>query len=195
MRKTPAAALLLNLPEEQRAKLANWLLGGMPYHLAKQLVSKEFGVEVRSLSTFSSFWEEACLPYVLERRRQMLKAAAARTGEALDNPDAFDDATVDALKQRAYELAEAPDSKAGELRAIVLLLLKYQEQKLKSQKMNLDREKWEFDAAQLCIEKRQELQKICETNPLDDYARLQEVRRLIFGNPPHEKPLLESQGA
>jgi|HubBroStandDraft_6_1064221.scaffolds.fasta_scaffold167004_2 hypothetical protein len=193
MRKHPAAALLLSLPEDQRDKLAGWLLGGMPYHQARILVKKEFGVEVRSLSTFSSFWDEACVPYLLARRRQMLRAATARSGEALDDPGVFDEATIDALKQRAYELAESPESKASELRSVVLLLLKYQEQRMKSLRLELDREKYEFDAAQVCLDRHEELQAICEENPLDDRVRLQKIRLLLFGPPPNEKPLLESQ--
>jgi hypothetical protein len=187
MRKTPAAALLLNLPEEQRAKLADWLLNGMPYHQAKMLVAKEFGVEVRSLSTFSSFWQEACLPHLLMRRRQMLRSAAARTGEALDDPTGFDEATIDALKQKAYELAEAPEPKTNDLRTVMLLLVRYRDQQLKGERLAFDREKHEFDAAKKCMEKREELQKIHQENPLDDDVKLEKVRRLLFGIPPNER--------
>ena len=57
--KLRSDAKLLNLPEEQQAQLADWLLSGMPYHVARATVETEFGVRV-ALSAFTQFWNEVC---------------------------------------------------------------------------------------------------------------------------------------
>jgi hypothetical protein len=137
MRKTRSDAVLLNLPEEQQAKLAAWLLAGVPYHEAKVLAEKEFGVVVRSLDSFRSFWQQVCQPQILARRRRAVTTASERAEEAKSNPGQFDVATMDAIKQRAYELAESPESRPGDVKAILMLLLKARDQDRQERELDL----------------------------------------------------------
>lgn len=129
--------MLLNLPEEQQAKLADWLLGGMPYHEAKVLSEKEFGVTLRSLDSFRSFWQEVCQPQILARRRRALSTADERAEEAKRNPGQFDLATMDAIRQRAYELAESPEASSKDVKAILMLLLKARDQDRQERELDL----------------------------------------------------------
>ena len=77
MRKLRADAALLNLPEDQQAKLADWLLSGIPYHEARARVEKEFGVSPTRLVAFTSFWRRVCVPQLLQRRRRAPTAASS----------------------------------------------------------------------------------------------------------------------
>jgi hypothetical protein len=138
MRKPRADAVLLNLPEEQQAKLADWLLGGMPYHEARLLVEKEFGVALRSLDPFRKFWNEVCQAALLARRRRALSTADERAEEAKRHPGQFDAATLDALKQKAYELSEQPDANPRDVKAVLTLVLKARDQDLTERSLALD---------------------------------------------------------
>jgi hypothetical protein len=135
MRKTRSDAVLLNLPEEQQARLAEWLLNGMPYHEAKVLTEKEFGISVRSLASFGSFWSQVCQPLLLARRRRAVGAADSRVEEAERNPAQFDRATIDAIKQKAFELAESPQSDPKDVKAILTLVLKARDQDIEERRV------------------------------------------------------------
>lgn len=177
MNKNRSDAKLLNLPEEQQAKLADWLLGGMPYHEAKVLVEKEFGVEVRSLSAFSGFWAAVCQPAMLKRRSQMSLTAEARAEEAQKEPGKFDEATLDALRQKAYELAEAPNASPKDIKAVMTLLLKAQDQRIKQQQVDqserrlalLEKKAAQFDAAR----------GVMQNKELSETERAQRMRELF----------------
>lgn len=133
---------LLQMPDAQQAKLAEWMLGGMPYHEANVLVEKEFGVAAsRSLERYTSFWNAVCVPHLLARRRRMLGTAESRADAAEAQPGKFDAATLDALKQKAYELAEDPNADAKQVKAIMTLLLKARDQDLDERRLNLDARK------------------------------------------------------
>lgn len=127
---------LLNMSETDQARLAEWLLGGMTYHEANLLVEKEFSVKASaSLGRYSRFWEQVCVPMLLQRRSRMAGTAAARKQEAETNPAEFDKATLDALQQRAYELAENPQSNPKDVKAILTLLLKAKDQSLEERRI------------------------------------------------------------
>jgi hypothetical protein len=148
MRKTRSDAVLMNLPEEQQAKLADWLLSGVPYHEAKVLVEKEFGVTVRSLNTFGVFWREVCAPALLARRRRAVTTAEQRAEEADKTPGRFDQATLDAIKQRAFELSENPNSNPKDVKAVLMLVLKARDQDIKQQDIELRISKYRDQVAE-----------------------------------------------
>lgn len=137
---------LLNMPEPDQARLAEWLLGGMTYHEANLLVEKEFAIKASaSLGRYSRFWEQVCVPMLLQRRSRMAGTAAARKQEADTNPAEFDKATLDALQQRAYELAENPQSNPKDVKAILTLLLKAKDQSLEERRLTLDLNKFKIE--------------------------------------------------
>lgn len=136
MRKPRSDAKLLNLPEEQQAALADWLLGGMPYHVARTELAREFGV-VTSLSALSLFWGAVCQPQLLRRRAQAVTTAEAVADAAASNPGRFDAATIDALRQKAFELAISPIAKPDDVRALFSLVLKAADQGLKERQVSV----------------------------------------------------------
>jgi hypothetical protein len=89
--------------------------------------------------------------------------------------------SMEALKQRAYELAESPGSTAGEREAIALLLRRCERQGLNGGQTGRGKHQW--DAATASFEKRDKLEEVYE-NPLDDDEKLRAVRIAVFGSAP-----------
>jgi hypothetical protein len=144
MRKTRSDNKLLNLPEEQQAQLAEWLLSGVPYHQAQQLVENQFGVRV-SLGKFSLFWSAVCASELLRRRARAVNVANEVAQEAERTPGRFDAATIDALKQKAFELSISPNADPKQVKAIFALVLKARDQELKEGDQELSRTKIELE--------------------------------------------------
>lgn len=186
MRKTRSDAVLKNLPEEQQAKLADWLLSGVPYHEAKVLAEKEFGVALRSLDAFKEFWRDICVPHLLERRRRAFQTAEARAGEAMLNPGQFDKATLDALRQKAFELAESPGANPKDVKAVMMLLLKARDQDIQERQLAFDKQKFEFDAAKACLAKLPELKVVAADKGLSDAQKVEQIRLKLFGELPED---------
>lgn len=180
MRKTRSDATLLNLPDDQQAKLAEWLLNGTPYHEARVLVEKEFGLSLKSLDPFKNFWREVCQPALLARRFRARSTAEQRAEEAKRNPGQFDAATLDAIKQKAYELSEQPDASPKDVKAILMLVLKARDQDFQERQLAFDREKFEFDAAKACLASLSEL-KLISTSKATQDEKVQQIRLKLFG--------------
>lgn len=184
MKKPRADAKLLNLPEAQQAQLAEWLLSGLPYHKARELVEKEFGVAVASLAPFSAFWDEVCRPLLLVRRRRAVEASDEVAKAAAAEPGRFDAATIDALKQKAFELAISPQSDPRDVKGLLMLVLKAKDQDLDEQKLRLEREKFEFDAARRAMEHVEAIRVIQVDGGADAQEKLTRVREALFGVAP-----------
>jgi hypothetical protein len=137
MRKVRSDAVLLNLPEAQQAQLAEWLLGGMPYHQARELIAKEFGVEVKTLRAFPGFWREVCVPALLRRRSMAVETSEEIAQAAAAHPGQFDAATIDALKQKAFELSTSPQADPRDVKSLFMLVLKSRDQDLNERKITL----------------------------------------------------------
>lgn len=135
-RKPRADSKLLNLPEEQQAKLVDWLLGGMPYHTARELVAKEFGVTV-GIASFTGFWQEVCTPHLLRKRSVARETADEMAEEAAARPARFDAATIEAIRQKAFEISLNPLSNPDDVKALFSLVLKKEDQDLKREQVDV----------------------------------------------------------
>ena len=184
MRKTRSDSILLNLPEEQQAQLAEWLLSGVPYHRAQELLEKEFQVSVRSLSSFGRFWEEVCRPALLARRSRAVSTADEVAASAVSSPGRLDEATIAALKQKAFELAISPGQDPEAVKAVFSLVLKARDQDLDAQKLKLDWEKFSFDAAKRAMEEAAKIKAIQADGKLNGDQKIAAVRQLLFGISP-----------
>jgi hypothetical protein len=137
---------LKNLPEEQQAQLADWLLSGVPYHAAKAMVQKEFGVST-GIAALHDFYETVCGPELIARRHRAVTTADQVAEEAAHSPGRFDAATIDALKQKAFELAINPGADPSAVKSLFALVLKARSQDLDERNLNLAREKFEEQKA------------------------------------------------
>lgn len=181
MRKPRSDAILLNLPEEQQAKLADWLLSGVPYHEARVLVEKEFGVTVKSLDSFKCFWAAVCVPHLLARRRRAVSTAEQRAEEAEKNPAPFDAATLDALKEKAFELAQSPTSSLKDVKAVLGLLLKARSEDRADRELIFERTKWETEMAEKMLNEalRRRAEEIANSN-MSNADKIAEMRKVAF---------------
>lgn len=156
---------MLNLPEEQQAALAEWLLGGMPYHRARECVAKEFGV-ITSLAALSHFYGEVCVPALVTRRAQAVSTADEVAKAAEAEPGRFDAATVDAIKQKAFELAISPLSAPKDVKALFMLLQKARDQEFAARKLEIERTQRDRDqqikAAELRLAEERFKRETCE---------------------------------
>lgn len=148
--KPKSNAKLLNLPEEQQARLAEWLLSGVPYHRAQVMVAKEFGVTV-SLGAFSRFWDQVCAAEHLRQRSRAVQMANEVAEVAVKQPGRFDAATVDALKQKAFEMAVSPSADPEDVRSVMMLVLKARDQDLDERKLNLDLQKFKRETCEMFL--------------------------------------------
>ena len=183
--KLRSDAKLLNLPEEQQAQLADWLLSGMPYHVARATVEKEFGVRV-ALSAFTQFWNEVCAGAYIQRRARAVGLADEVAADCTKTPGQFDRATVDAIRQKAFELAVCPATEAKDIKAIFALLQKSTDQDLKRQQLALARDKFEWDAVKSAMENAEFIKSVKADKGLSEDAKLQAVRQRLFGQLPEE---------
>jgi len=136
MKKPRSDSKLLNLPEEQQAQLADILLSGMRYHDAKKFVETEFHITT-SLASLSAFWDEVCTSALITRRQQAVTTADEIAAEVQKKPGQFDSATINAIKQKAFELSISPRSAPGEVKALFSLILKARDQDLKNKDIDI----------------------------------------------------------
>lgn len=186
--KPRSDARLLNLPEEQKAQLVEWLLSGVPYHQAALLVKEQFGVSVR-LGAYTDFWRDVCLPVLSERRRQFSQSARVRSAEAKADPGTFQDATIDAIKEKAYQLATAANTSPKDVKALFVLVQKEMDRQQRAAKEQADRE---LKQRQLTLEERRitllekkaalvdEAEAVTTSSALTDEQKLARYRE-IFG--------------
>ena len=172
--------------------MAEWLLGGMPYHKARELVAAPppdgFGLAV-SLSKFQPFWDSVCVPLYLARRSNAVKAAEAITQQALRGTQITDTALIDALKQKALEVCMQSRPSAEEISFLMDKVLKVRDQDLKAQELKLKQERFQFDAAEACLKKLPELRAVANDNALDQEQKLKAIRETLFGEVPTEGPI------
>ena len=136
MKKTRSDAKLMNLPEEQQAQIVDWLLGGIPYRQARELIKTDFGLTT-SFAALSSFWDQVCTPALLARRRRAVTTADEMASEAQKMPGKFDEATLDAIRQAAFNLAIHPQSNPADVKNLFTLLLKARDQELKNKDIEI----------------------------------------------------------
>lgn len=184
MSKRRSDCLLLHLPEEQQAQLAEWMLSGMPPHKCKELLESQFDVRFRSLSVFKPFWEEVVEPAIKAKWARAAGTANRFAEEVAASPGKFDQATIAALKQKAFELAISPGQDPDAVRAVFSLVLKARDQDLDAEKLRLDRQKFEFDAARRAMEEAAKIKTIAADGALNSDQKIAAVRKVLFGISP-----------
>lgn len=136
MKKPRSDSKLLALSEEQQAQIAEWLLSGMPYRQARELIEREFNIKT-SFAALSRFWDDVCTPALLARRRRAVSTAEDMANAAQEMPGKFDEATLDAIRQAAFNLAIQPQSSPRDVKQLFTLLLKARDQELKDKDIEI----------------------------------------------------------
>lgn len=142
---------MLNLPEEKQSQIAEWLLSGLPYHRVRGLIKEAFKIEIAP-PVLTRFWEQVCAPELIRRRQRAVSTADEIAGEAAKSPGKFDSATIDALKQKAFELAINPGADPRDVKALFMLVLKSRDQELTERTLEFEREQWGLKCQKLKLE-------------------------------------------
>jgi len=180
MKKPRSDSKLLTMPAKHKSQLAQWLLSGMPYHRALPLVKKEFGVKT-SISALGTFWETYCGPELIRQRARAVKTAAQIAKEAAANPGQFDVATIDALKQKAFEMSISPGADPKAVKQLFSLVLQARGQDLDEKELELARDKFQFDAAKAALAAVGKLKAISTNSKLSASQKIDAVRKQLFG--------------
>ena len=167
--------ILLTMLEEQQAELADALISGMTYWQAIPWLQEKFGVTVKSISAFTPFWAAWCEPRLLARRRRAVHTSEEIAEEASKNPGQFDAATIDAIKQRAFELSISPGCNPKDVKNLFALVLKSRDQERANKELDLEREK--FDR----LKRQDEESRKVATNPTLTAEEKQQRMREILG--------------
>jgi hypothetical protein len=183
MRKPRPDSKLLNLPEELQSKIAHLMLNGTPYHLLVEMLKRDFQIET-SRAALSNFWNSVASPMLMAQRHRAVTTADEIAAEATRRPGQFDAATIDALKQKAFELSINPGANPGDVKNLFMLVLKARDQDLQKQELAFNRQRFEFDAAKAALAQLPALRQIAGDRSLDSDARLLAVRKKLFGDAP-----------
>lgn len=163
--------------------LCDWLLSGLPQEKVRLLLHKEFSVET-SNAALSRYYSEVCSVALLARRQRAVSTAEEIATEVARSPGKFDAATIDRLKQMTFEMSLQPQPDAGKLRDVFMLVLKARDQDLDEKQLQLSMDKFQFDAAKACLAHLPALREIAKDPGMDDAAKLQAVRKRLFGEAP-----------
>lgn len=136
MRKPRSDSKLLNLPEEQRDQILDWIKEGQPYTAVREMVQKEFGVRC-AVSAFTSFYQQEAPKALIKRRLQSLGIAQQIAEDAKKRPAQFSAATAEQIAQIAFELSINPKATPADIKTFYDLLLKSRDQDLESRRVSL----------------------------------------------------------
>ncbi len=181
--KPKATSRIATLTQPQRDKLENLLF---EQNLSFRAVSKrslaEFGLTLQSES-LKRFYQKTSQKRTLDRIVRSSQTANAVVKTFTENPADTYQALIKVAGQIAFDKAiQSPDQlDLQTIRDFTRLLIASRHADLNSKKFHLDREKWEFDVARLCFDHHAELQALVADQSLDEHARLQAIRRSLFG--------------
>lgn len=142
MKKPRSDAKLLNMPVEHKEKLADWLMSGLPYYKALDLVRDDLKVDT-SIGALQNFWDTYVGEVLIRQRAEAVRTANMLAEKASEKPGRFDAATIEAIKQKAFELSISPGASPKALGTLFMLILKSRDQEL--EQMQIDQKIREFE--------------------------------------------------
>jgi len=170
MKPAPSAKLEL-LDENQKQELCEWILTpGLSYRLVKKMAAEEFKLEI-SQSTLSRFYRSYCVVELLRQRADAVFVTDEIGKEIERVPGRWDQATIDAIKQKSFEMAIRPGSKPTDVKNLYSLVLKHRDQEMNERKLKL------LEAAE---KKVREAEETTKNSTLSDEEKQQRMKE-IFG--------------
>jgi hypothetical protein len=189
MSKARSDSVLDGLPRNQREALEEWLFEeNLSYQDAKKRLWQDFNVST-SRSGLERFYARVNQRRLLQRIMDSSQTAAAVKEKFDESKAPIESALKKMLAQLAFEMSVSGKAVDPEtFVAISGLVLKAQEQELKKQAIELQRDRFEFDAAEACLKKLPELKSIAANGSLDQHAKLRAIREKLFGEVPDSEP-------
>jgi hypothetical protein len=185
-RKPRSDNSLTTLNADQRERLTQWLFEeNVACKVAVQRCKQEFGIVV-SRKTLRKFYYQEQQNRALERIARCAKNANSVVKELTERPADTYRALIGMAGQIAFE--KAFDA-GGELDKRTIceftrLLMEARKDDRECQRLALDREKWQFDAAEACQAELPELKAISGNPALSQKEKLRQIRLRLFGVAP-----------
>ena len=190
---------LAELPADQRDQLIEWMLDeGLTCRQAQEQLRAKYHVET-NLTALYRFYLEECVPLRLRRAAAAANMLPTRASVVMAN---WDESNMALVKQRYFELLAAPAADPKELALFATQVvyaerartqrdtLLFQREKavadlrLKRQALALSKWKFQTRAADLALRFAKEIKTIAADRALDADAKIEQVRRRLFGRAP-----------
>jgi hypothetical protein len=136
IRKPRSDSKLQALDLDEQRQLCEWMLAGLSYEKIKFMVLEKFGVSTNAMS-LSRFYQSYVSAYVIQRRSEAVGVAKEIGDELKRRPGEFSQVTIDALEQKAFELANSPMVNSKSLTSVFTVLLRARDQSLKEKDIEL----------------------------------------------------------
>ena len=182
MSKPNANSKIERLSKPQRAELEMWLFDeNMAYARATKQVRERFNLEI-SQTAVADFYHRRSRERMIEK----IIASRLQAGEVVDAARSADvdmsEAMLTVLGQVAFDgaLEKKLDSKT--LVQFTKVLMSEKKRHLAVSQFELSREKFHFDATKKALAKLPELRAINSDDSLDEDARIQAARKVLFGD-------------
>lgn len=175
-KKPRADSKLDALPGGRFMELRDKLLGNQEtYREIREWLLTECGVTV-SQSSLTAFFKKHCAPLLLERRALAAAQAEAIGKEAAENPVDWDAASIEQLRQFAFQSMLLPGADPKQVKGIFTILLKKQALDNDGRKLRLLEQK-----AQAHDQAKELLEKASETTEPDQRAAILEMVDKVMG--------------
>jgi hypothetical protein len=159
------------------------MMEGVPYAVIQQRLEQEFGITVKSFDTLSRFWNDNAAAALVAKRQRAVALADEVATEAAKQPGRFDAATIDALKQKAFELAVTPGSDPRDVKQLYMLVLKSRDQDIDTAGLALQRKKFQRESCELFLKwfEDKRVSDIAGAKGLGSAEKVEQLGQLIFG--------------
>ncbi len=179
--KARSDSKLNGLTPERQASIKHWLFEeNMSFARVAERCRAEFGVEVSKMSVIRYYRREASvrrLEKSLHQRRE------GRPDAAIGDANAYYGELMATAGEMALESArgDVDDAKRRAFVDCTKLLIAARREGNYARRVDLAREKFEFDAATACVMRQMEIQMVLEDDSLTDEERIRSVREELFG--------------
>lgn len=170
--------------DRYRESLEQWLyLENRSYDEALALLQSEHGFSAKKTALWA--WrqrrdQERLLERITTSARNSAQVAARFAEE---NPQ-VETGFVQMLKQVAFDLLSSPNPDPTAIAQIAGQALKLRDQELKSETLALQRDRFQFSAAEACLAHLPSLKAIAADSSLDSSAKVEAIRNRLFGPAP-----------
>lgn len=183
IRKPDCRSSIYKLTPEGRETLDRWLFEeNLGYREIERRSVKMLGARLR-YRTLVRYHRVRMRSRTLERIAQSAQCANAVMKKFEDHPTDTFRLLLKMAGQIAFE--KAIDAENGfdtkTIGEFIKILISARKEDLEGEKLQLERDKWEFDAARACRDHQAEIQAVTEDDDLDEEAQVLAIRRHLFG--------------
>jgi hypothetical protein len=172
-----------SLPAEKRELLDGWLFDeNLSFTEINRRTVKNWKMRLHN-TTLTRYYRTHFQRRTIKRIGDSARCANAVMKKFEDNPTDTYQLLLKMAGQIAFEKS-LDDKKGLDTRTIaefIKVLTSARKEDIEIQKLRLERDKWEFDAARACRQHMAEIQAITKDNYLDEDAQVLAIRRRLFG--------------